>query len=830
MVLGPTQVFTKENVKARWMERYTSDAVNKKFLGLPRGVYLGFVPSPSGLTLTLKPDAALLLIAPVGLFTIGSTIIGGTSLATATIRVVTQGYVLVDNVVGTYLSGETVTAGPASATLGQYVVEDISFARVVTNNPLVAGRSEDMVDVITGDPFDLDFTGFPDGVYYVILTASYQVGQTTSATLITRTTPAPSGPTEVLVCITTKIGVALTVAAVAPASRHEPFAFEGTRIGYMPGGSYESLLAAAAAALEVIAARRLMDGTTATAFLSGSPQTTGLPLRLNTDLANTTMGRRLGKQSVTVQGNNFTLASPATSANVSGSFAARNRDFEPYKDQSPATGIAVPSGVPTSIAAGASGYVDLGVTGGSGTWTVGLMITGALSGATAIIKAVTGANPTPTLSVGDFVGSLFAAETISQSSPAAAGTIGTINLREGALTELSGAAATSPNIVTVIDMATGNKAFDVNTLVYGRLVYGPGGSGNPGELTLSGGQQLNFAAGSSTVVVGAGSIANPTEIGAGDIVEGADGRFYEAVTVTGNPITSFTLPVSKPYVGPTVTNSPSRRRRRFTLEFKKVVAGVETTATLPVGNYQFFFPCWFTLEKSNDDAAHKARGAGGQPGSVRVQNAGAASGSVVGAGATSSAEPIVNIIAGTNISLAVVEDTTTGKVSITITNTFVGGASFPGFGGVPPADSGAGGAGGLGTASRSDHFHPLSSAYTSRDGIAIASQTFPTGTDDMVTTISAPAVTPKLAIFVFKTNEIPPGNCNVGVAWGTGATEQAAINANTGSFQVGKVGRDINNLRDWTVTIFGATVTASINAPGANNVNGGACVVLCDKF
>jgi hypothetical protein len=44
MALFPVSVFTKENVKCRWRETFTSESVNKKFLGIPKGVYLGFEP------------------------------------------------------------------------------------------------------------------------------------------------------------------------------------------------------------------------------------------------------------------------------------------------------------------------------------------------------------------------------------------------------------------------------------------------------------------------------------------------------------------------------------------------------------------------------------------------------------------------------------------------------------------------------------------------------------------------------------------------------------------------------------------------------------------
>lgn len=57
MATFPTAVFTKERVKIRWRERYTSEALNRKFLGIPRGVYIGFSPSAAGDILTLAPDA-----------------------------------------------------------------------------------------------------------------------------------------------------------------------------------------------------------------------------------------------------------------------------------------------------------------------------------------------------------------------------------------------------------------------------------------------------------------------------------------------------------------------------------------------------------------------------------------------------------------------------------------------------------------------------------------------------------------------------------------------------------------------------------------------------
>lgn len=599
MVFGPVESFTKENVKARWTERYTSDAVNKKFLGLPRGIYLGFVPSQSGLVLTLKTDTVITLSSTTGAFAIGDAITGGTSGATASARVISPGYLLIDNVVGTFQVGETITGGAGTAVVGDFRAEGISFGRVVSANALSPGRSEDMLDVLTTGDVALDFTGFPDGVYHVILTANYQVGQATSAQILTRTTPSANGASEVLVCQATKIGASITIDATAPLTRHEPFAFTGTRIGFMPGGSIEALLAATATTNEVIAARRGSDGVTAAAFNTGSPQITGLPGRLNTDLSGASMSQRLGKQLLTIQGNNITLAAPVASVNVSGSFSARVRDVLPYRDN---TSDVLPAGVPVAIGGDGSENVQLTLSGVVGVFSVGSIIVGATSGATAIIKSVSGS----VLTINDFVGSIFSGEVVSQTLPGlASGTVSAIDIREGAVTGLAGA-TTERNIVLLIGTTTGRQPLDANSVpTFGRLIYGPGGAANPGEHTLTG--TLNFTNG-NTAVTGVGTSFD-TEVQIGDIIEGADGRFYEVESVVGP--TNLSLTATKPYLGPTSAGSANRRRRRFLIEFRAVVAGVEASTSMPIGVYRPFFPTWLSCERSNFDAFSATNAPGG---------------------------------------------------------------------------------------------------------------------------------------------------------------------------------------------------------------------------
>ena len=52
----PTYDFDPTQIKYRFGERYTSEASNRKFLGVPLGVYLGFLPSFSNQILTLATD------------------------------------------------------------------------------------------------------------------------------------------------------------------------------------------------------------------------------------------------------------------------------------------------------------------------------------------------------------------------------------------------------------------------------------------------------------------------------------------------------------------------------------------------------------------------------------------------------------------------------------------------------------------------------------------------------------------------------------------------------------------------------------------------------
>lgn len=58
MAVNPVVSLTRDFVQMHWQQRYTSVGINRKFLGMPNGVYLGFTPSssPGSDILDLSPD------------------------------------------------------------------------------------------------------------------------------------------------------------------------------------------------------------------------------------------------------------------------------------------------------------------------------------------------------------------------------------------------------------------------------------------------------------------------------------------------------------------------------------------------------------------------------------------------------------------------------------------------------------------------------------------------------------------------------------------------------------------------------------------------------
>ena len=245
-VLGPGHIFEAEEVKYRYGERYISEASNRKFLGIPRGVYLGFTPTFNGDTLTLTPNASY----------------------------------------------------------------GVSFARLTSpDDPLYS------VDIATTGSITLDFTDHLVFPVNVVLKATGALGVPHTAELVTQAAPA-TDPSEILIC---RIPSAQTVAFDDPTNRDSPFAHASAPLsyGFMKDGAAEELLAAIALTAEITAARTDLTGFAHPA----------LDARLTADMTAAAIAGRLGKEIRNIRGDDFLVAAPSSSVNISRSFSKVHRDL-----------------------------------------------------------------------------------------------------------------------------------------------------------------------------------------------------------------------------------------------------------------------------------------------------------------------------------------------------------------------------------------------------------------------------------------------------------------------------------------------------------------------
>ena len=261
MALGPVQAFTGTDTKLRWTDLYASDSINKVFLGMPRGIYLGFTPIVTGQTLTLQRDTAIVFESLIGTFTVGDTVVGGASGATAIIRLVQTnlpglGVINVDTVTGVFADGETLSAPGATATLNQITTDDTSIAKLSTTSTYAGGRTEEAITIILGADVVLDFAPgtITNGTYFVMVTASYEIGLESTAQVISRKFDPPDGRLEIGVCSVTKFGATLLLDPITTINRTNPYADDTTRVGFMPPGSISFLSSALQTVQEVTAA------------------------------------------------------------------------------------------------------------------------------------------------------------------------------------------------------------------------------------------------------------------------------------------------------------------------------------------------------------------------------------------------------------------------------------------------------------------------------------------------------------------------------------------------------------------------------------------------
>jgi hypothetical protein len=173
------------------------------------------------------------------------------------------------------------------------------------------------VDLFIASPVQLDFTGHTAWPAYVIARADWRDGKPTQARILTRATTA-SGPQEVLICRVSKPAADLVVEALFPTTRQPPLAFQGQAFGFMPEDAISDIVLGNSVTAEIVAAR-----TSAHTGAHASLQD-----RINADLVGDSLADRLALRPYILIGNAKTLVT-GTSTNVSGSFAATQREFEP---------------------------------------------------------------------------------------------------------------------------------------------------------------------------------------------------------------------------------------------------------------------------------------------------------------------------------------------------------------------------------------------------------------------------------------------------------------------------------------------------------------------
>lgn len=190
------------------------------------------------------------------------------------------------------------------------------------------------------------------------------------------------------------------------------------------------------------------------------------------------------------------------------------------------------------------------------------------------------------------------------------------------------------------------------------------------------------------------------------------------------------------------------------------------------------------------------------------------------AGPVSGVQPVVRLISGTDIAVSLVE--AGGELQFTIASS--GSGTFPGFGtGTPTADGGAGAQGVSTFATRFDHQHPESTAYTNRDGLEFALAAFST-TGNITLAFSGTSSTsasfrPRAAV-LFQSSA---AGDSFGFATGTATNQQIAFPPGAGTTFAGVIGSDDSAANTWLLTTFSTTQTIITHNTGANSSFGLSC-------
>jgi len=206
---------------------------------------------------------------------------------------------------------------------------------------------------------------------------------------------------------------------------------------------------------------------------------------------------------------------------------------------------------------------------------------------------------------------------------------------QGSETEIGAIASPNDeirNVAIIQETATGYRLLDDTTnrrIIFGRVV-------GPMETSITG--VFSFQNAQKGVSVVGGAISDEAEVG--DLLQGADGKFYEIATIFSDAL----IELRNAYTGVTAS-SGGLITRRWLLAFKKISGSSEGDASLSTATtIRFFFPIFGDNSQSNFDwrIAHMSPGArpplpnastlapgrallgetGGRVGSVNIRSAG----------------------------------------------------------------------------------------------------------------------------------------------------------------------------------------------------------------